>query len=54
MSSPAINSALEAADWFFKRAERDGLYLENDKGIYGYKRVLNNAKPKQEAAAKKN
>ena len=31
MSSPAINSALEAADWFFKRAERDGLYLENDK-----------------------
>ena len=32
----------------------DSLYLENDKGIYGYKRVLNNAKPKQEAAAKKN
>lgn len=31
MSAPALNSAIEAADWFFKRAERDGIYLEAEK-----------------------
>lgn len=31
MSAPAINSVLEGADWFFRRAEQDGQYLENDK-----------------------
>lgn len=31
MSVPAINSSLEAANWFFRRADRDDRYLENDK-----------------------
>ena len=31
MSMPAINSALDAANWFFRRADRDDAFLENDK-----------------------
>ncbi len=31
MSLPAINSSLEAANWFFRRADREDRYLENDK-----------------------
>ncbi len=31
MSAPAVNSIIEVADWFFKRAEQDNVYLENDK-----------------------
>ena len=31
MSLPAISSSLEAANWFFRRADKDDHYLENDK-----------------------
>ena len=31
MSLPAISSSLEAANWFFRRADQDDRYLENDK-----------------------
>ena len=31
MFLPAINSSLEAANWFFRRADKDDCYLENDK-----------------------
>lgn len=31
MPVPAANSSLEVANWFFKKAETDGWYLENEK-----------------------
>lgn len=31
MPVPAANSSLEVANWFFKKAEADGWYLENEK-----------------------
>ena len=31
MSLPAVNSSLEVANWFFRRADKDDSYLENDK-----------------------
>lgn len=31
MSVPAVNSALDVANWFFKQAEREEIYLENEK-----------------------
>lgn len=31
MPAPAINSSLDAANWFFRRADRDDFVLENDK-----------------------
>ncbi len=31
MSAPAVSSALDVANWFFKQAEKDGWYLENEK-----------------------
>lgn len=31
MSVAAIDSAIDVAYWFFERAEKDGLFLENDK-----------------------
>ncbi len=31
MSVPAINSSLDAANWFFRRADREDFVLENDK-----------------------
>ena len=31
MPLPAISSSLEAANWFFRRADKDDCYLENDK-----------------------
>lgn len=31
MPAPVINSALDAANWFFRRAESDKVFLDNDK-----------------------
>ena len=31
MSVPAVNSALDVANWFFKQAEREEIYLETEK-----------------------
>ena len=33
MTKPAVPSALEVANWFFKRAEKSGIYLEEDKWL---------------------
>lgn len=30
-SAPAVNSALDVANWFFRQAEKDGWFLENEK-----------------------
>lgn len=31
MSVPAVNSSLDIANWFFKKSESEGFYLENEK-----------------------
>lgn len=31
MSVPAVNSSLDVANWFFKKSESEGFYLENEK-----------------------
>lgn len=31
MTAAAVNTALEIANWFFKRAEKDNIYLQDDK-----------------------
>lgn len=31
MTVPAVDTALDVANWFFKRAEKDGGYLDDDK-----------------------